>query len=122
MRPVRQTCCYRAAVSPVAVGSYLTAVLRPTAGGNPRAKALFLARLAAQQDASLDLGLETQEPAALLTNLPEVERLLADRGHDADWSRDALKDKGINSCIPGQKSRGKPVKHEAPPYQPAHEG
>jgi len=45
------------------------------------------------------------------------QRLLADRGHDADWFRDALKDKGIKPCIPGRKSRGKPVKHDKRRYK-----
>ena len=43
--------------------------------------------------------------AALLGSLPKAEWLLADRGYDADWFRDALKDKGIN-LNPGRKSRG----------------
>jgi len=38
--------------------------------------------------------------AALLGGLPKAEWLLADRGYDADWFRDALKDKGIKPCIP----------------------
>ena len=46
--------------------------------------------------------------AALLGYLPSTEWLLADRGYDADWFRDALKDKGIKPCIPGRKSRGSP--------------
>jgi len=50
--------------------------------------------------------------AALLDSLPKAEWLLADRGYDADWFRDALKDKGIKSCIPGRKSRAKPIKHD----------
>ena len=50
--------------------------------------------------------------AALLGSLPKAEWLLADRGYDADWFRDALKDKGIKPCIPGRKSRGKPIKHD----------
>ena len=50
--------------------------------------------------------------AALLGSLPKVEWLLADCGYDADWFRDALKDKGIKPCIPGRKSRGKPIKHD----------
>ena len=33
--------------------------------------------------------------AALLRSLPGADWLIADRGHDADWFRDALKDKGI---------------------------
>jgi len=28
-----------------------------------------------------------------------------------------LKDKGINPCIPGRKSRGKPVKHDKRRYK-----
>ena len=49
--------------------------------------------------------------AALLGNLPEAERLLADRGQGADWFKDALNDKGIKPCIPETTSRGKPIKH-----------
>jgi transposase len=33
--------------------------------------------------------------AALPGSLPAAEWLIADRGHDADWFRNALKDKGI---------------------------
>lgn len=50
--------------------------------------------------------------AALLGSLPKAEWLLADRGYDADWFRDALKDKEIRPCIPSRKSRGEPVKHD----------
>ena len=32
---------------------------------------------------------------ALLSSLPKAEWLLGDRGYDADWFREALKDKGI---------------------------
>ncbi|WP_438671752.1 IS5 family transposase [Pseudogemmobacter sonorensis] len=55
--------------------------------------------------------------AALLGSLPKAEWLLADRGHDADWFRDALKDKGIKPCIPGRKSRSRPVKHDKRRYK-----
>ena len=50
--------------------------------------------------------------ATLLGSLPRAEWLLADRGCDGDWFRDALKDKGIKPCIPGRKSRSKPIKHD----------
>ncbi len=40
---------------------------------------------------------------ALLHSLPTVDWLLGDRSYDADWSREALKDKGIRPCIPGRK-------------------
>lgn len=45
--------------------------------------------------------------AALLDELPKAKGLLADRGYDADWYRDALQAKGITPCIPGRKSRNK---------------
>ena len=50
--------------------------------------------------------------AALLGSLPKAGWLLADRGYDADWFREALKDKGIKACIPGRKSRKKAVKYD----------
>ena len=34
---------------------------------------------------------------ALLSNLPDVDWLLGDRGYDADWFREALKDKEIRA-------------------------
>jgi transposase len=68
--------------------------------------------------------------AALLGSLPAAEWLLGpfhglktnhcramDRGYDADWFRDALKDKGIKSCIPGRKSRIEPVKYDKRRYK-----
>jgi len=42
---------------------------------------------------------------ALLSSLPNVKWLLGDRGYDADWFRNALKDKGICVCIPGRTQR-----------------
>lgn len=35
---------------------------------------------------------------ALFASLPKVDWLLGDRGYDADWFREALKDKGIRAC------------------------
>lgn len=55
--------------------------------------------------------------AALLSNLPKVEWLLGDRGYDADWFREALKDRGIRACIPGRKLRGKKVKYDKRRYR-----
>ncbi len=42
--------------------------------------------------------------AVLLSGLPKADWLLADRGYDADWFRDALKDKGIRPYL-AAKSR-----------------
>ncbi len=55
--------------------------------------------------------------AALLGSLPAAEWMLADRGYDADWFRDALKDKGIRPCIPGRKSRRKKVRYDKRRYR-----
>ena len=55
--------------------------------------------------------------AALLGSLPAAEWLIADRSYDADWFRDALKDKGIRACIPGRKSRAKPIRHDKRRYR-----
>ena len=55
--------------------------------------------------------------AALLGSLPSAEWLLGDRGYDADWFRDALKDKGIKPCIPDGKSRSKPIKYDKRRYK-----
>jgi transposase len=49
---------------------------------------------------------------ALLSGLPKVKWPLGDRGYDADWFREALKDKGIRACIPGRKKRKTPVKYD----------
>lgn len=55
--------------------------------------------------------------AALLSGLPQADWLLADRGYDADWLREAMKDKGIIACIPGRKSRKKAVKYDKRRYK-----
>lgn len=43
--------------------------------------------------------------------------MLADRGFDADWFRNALRDRGIRPCIPGRKSRGKAVRYDKRRYR-----
>ena len=55
--------------------------------------------------------------AALLGSLPAAEWLLGDRGYDADWFRDALKDKGIRACIPGRKGRKKVIRYDKRRYK-----
>ena len=55
--------------------------------------------------------------AALLDELPKAKWLLADRGYDADWYRDALQAKGITPCIPGRKSRNKTIKYDKCRYR-----
>ena len=55
--------------------------------------------------------------AAMLGDLPQAEWLLADRGYDADWLREALKVKGMKACIPGRKSRKTSVKYDKRRYK-----
>jgi len=54
---------------------------------------------------------------ALCDSLPDVAWLLGDRGYDADWFREALKDKGIRACIPGPKQRKATVKYDERRYK-----
>lgn len=46
--------------------------------------------------------------AALLDELPKAKWLLADRGYDADWYRDALQAKGITPAFRGGSPATKP--------------
>lgn len=55
--------------------------------------------------------------AALLDSFPSAQWMLRDRGYDSDWFRDALEEKGIKLCIPGRRSRGKPVKYDKRKYK-----
>lgn len=55
--------------------------------------------------------------AALIDALPKTQWLLADRGYDADWFRDALEEKGIKPCIRGRKSRNEPIKYDKRRYR-----
>lgn len=55
--------------------------------------------------------------AALVSDLPKTQWLLADQGYDADRFRDALRKKGIKPCIPGRKSRAKPIKYDRRRYK-----
>lgn len=51
-----------------------------------------------------------QGARTLIDRLPQAPTLLADRGYDADWFREALINKGIVPCIPSKKNRK--VQHE----------
>jgi transposase len=53
----------------------------------------------------------------LLGRLPCAKELLADRGYDADWFRNALKEKGISACIPPRKKRRNPAEYDPVLYR-----
>jgi len=55
--------------------------------------------------------------AALWNSLPDADWLLADRGYDANWFREALADRDTRPCIPGRKSRNKTVRYDKHRYR-----
>ena len=58
--------------------------------------------------------------AARVRSLPKAGVLLADRGYDANWFRNALMDMGIQPCIPSRKNRKIPIAHDADLYKKRH--
>ena len=51
----------------------------------------------------------------LLEELPEwMERLAADKGHDAGWVRNVLESMGIEPCISGKKNRLVEIEYDHP--------
>ena len=56
----------------------------------------------------------------ILDALPPAKHLLADRGYDADWFREALQGKGIEPCIPSRKNRKKKIEYDKTLYKQRH--
>lgn len=52
--------------------------------------------------------------------LPPAKHLLADHSYDADWFRAALKDRGIESCIPPRKNRKIQIEYDKVLYRQRH--
>lgn len=57
---------------------------------------------------------------ALLSDLPSAKVLLADKGYDADWFREALQSKRIAACIPARRGRKNPARHDRGLYKKRH--
>ena len=57
---------------------------------------------------------------ALLSSIPKAGTLLADRGYDADWFRNALVERGISPCIPSRIGRKVHIAHDATLYRQRH--
>ena len=55
--------------------------------------------------------------ATLLTDLPEADVLIADKGYESDWFREALTVLEITPCIPGRTNRKAPVPYDADLYK-----
>ena len=58
--------------------------------------------------------------ALILDKLPKAAVMIGDRGYDADWFRQGLKERGIEVCIPSKKNRVKAVDHDAKLYRKRH--
>ena len=58
--------------------------------------------------------------ALMIDALPPAKHLLADRGYDADWFRAALRDKGIEPCIPPKKNRKIQIDYDKTLYKQRH--
>ncbi len=53
-------------------------------------------------------------------SLQQADWMLADRGYDADWLRNGLKDMKIEPCIPPRKSRNVAIQHDKSRYKLRH--
>ena len=58
--------------------------------------------------------------ALILKALPKAKELLADKGYDAGWFRQALAERGITACIPSKSNRKKPIAHDRVLYRQRH--
>ena len=54
--------------------------------------------------------------ALMLPAMPGAKELLADKGYDADWFREALANRKIAACIPSKSNRKAPIPHDAVLY------
>ena len=58
--------------------------------------------------------------ALVLETLPSDTTLIADRGYDSTWFREALTEKGIQHCIPSSRSRKVPYPYDRNLYRQRH--
>lgn len=58
--------------------------------------------------------------AGSLDALPPARCLIADRGYDSAWFRQALAFRGINPCIPSSRSRKRPFPYDKSLYRQRH--
>jgi transposase len=55
--------------------------------------------------------------ATVLPELPDAKVLIADKGYDSDWFREALTGRDIEPCIPGRSNRKQPVDYDTVLYK-----
>ena len=58
--------------------------------------------------------------ALMLPAMPKARELLADKGYDADWFRQALAKRKIAACIPSKSNRKVVIPHDAVLYRQRH--
>jgi transposase len=58
--------------------------------------------------------------AALLGSMPKANALIADKGYDADWFREALARQDITACIPSKSNRNVQIPHDKALYRKRH--
>ena len=58
--------------------------------------------------------------ALMIDALPPATNMLADRGYDADWFRNALIARGITPCIPSKANRKVQIPHDKELYKQRH--
>ena len=56
----------------------------------------------------------------MLSSLPPAKALLADKGYDADWFRDALARRDIGVCIPPKSNRKIKIPYDRLLYRKRH--
>jgi transposase len=56
----------------------------------------------------------------VLSVLPSSSTLIADRGYDSNWLREALADKDITPCIPPTRNRKVPIAYDKMLYRQRH--
>lgn len=52
--------------------------------------------------------------------MPPAKALLADRGYDANWLRDALAERQTQACIPSKSNRKIQIPHDRVLYRKRH--
>lgn len=58
--------------------------------------------------------------ALMIDALPPAQQLLADKGYDADWFRQALAARGVAACIPSRSNRKTTIEHDRILYRQRH--
>ena len=61
-----------------------------------------------------------KDAATMLEAMPKAPVLIADRGYDADWFRQALRQRGTKPCIFGRAGRNQPIRHGKALYRQRH--